>query len=138
VGSPLGVDPLAAAEDGDGMQARLGVHPLRPEPAVWLPEAPTDVRQDWQPGFQGLVVEDPGPALLDQHLNFMECQAVSSPLTGPVIGPRAVWAWPGRGGDAGEAPEQAIDVSLTILTLVVREWDLSEHPLDPPSVLPLG
>jgi hypothetical protein len=85
-----------------------------------------------------LVVEDPGPALLDQHLNFMECQAVSSPLTGPVIGPRAVWAWPGRGGDAGEAPEQAIDVSLTILTLVVREWDLSEHPLDPPSVLPLG
>jgi hypothetical protein len=77
-------------------------------------------------------------SLQHEVLDLMNRQAVSSPLTGPVIGPRAVWAWPGRGGDAGEAPEQAIDVSLTILTLVVREWDLSEHPLDPPSVLPLG
>jgi hypothetical protein len=38
-----------------------------------------------------------------------------------------------RSGDVGEAPEQAIDGGLTILdcgALVVREWDLNEHPLE--------
>src|SRR5437899_12714455 len=42
-------------------------------------------------------------------------------------------AWPSRGGDVGKVPEQAIDGGLTVLdcgALVVREWDLSEHPLE--------
>jgi hypothetical protein len=66
VGTPLGVDPAAAAEDGHRSQVGLAVHPLRPKPAVRLEAAEPDVGNGRQAGPAQLAVKKEGDRFRDQ------------------------------------------------------------------------
>src|ERR1700724_875123 len=63
-----GMDLAAVAEERDRLQLRLAVDPVRPATPVGFEEAPSHIRDGGQAGFQELVVDDEGAALLHELL----------------------------------------------------------------------
>src|ERR1700682_2136595 len=67
-GAAIGMDFAAIAEERDRLELRLAVDPVRPTTAVGFEETPSHIRDGGQPGFQELVVNDEGAALLHELL----------------------------------------------------------------------
>src|SRR6202171_899463 len=66
--SATGMDFAAVAEERDRLELRLAVDPVRPTTAVGFEETPSHIRDGGQAGFQELVVDDEGAALLHELL----------------------------------------------------------------------
>ena len=66
--SATGMDFAAIAEERDRLELRLAVDPVRPTTAVGFEETPSHIRDGGQAGFQELVVDDEGAALLHELL----------------------------------------------------------------------
>src|SRR5438105_679682 len=63
-----GMDFTAIAEERHRPEMRLAVDPVRPTTAVGFEETPAHIRNGGQAGFQELVVDDEGAALLHELL----------------------------------------------------------------------
>src|SRR5258708_6695122 len=66
--SATGMDFAAIAEERDRLELRLAVDPVGPATPVGFEETPSHVRDGGQAGFQELVVDDEGAALLHELL----------------------------------------------------------------------